>query len=213
MSSNADILELIGGELCLAFADTVDWRKSDHPQELVAEYSDLLSWSQDVDILPAEDAQHLLREAEQRQAEADTALECAIALRDTIYRIFAAIANEESPDPQDLDLFNDALSETLIRMQIVPTSEGFGWDWTSGGESLKRMLWPVVRSAADLLTSQRLDRVKQCPGCGWLFLDTSRNRSRRWCTMRVCGNRAKARRHYERKRSQRAKSETYVGPK
>ena len=213
MSSNADILELIGGELCLAFADTVDWRKSDHPRELVADYSDLVSWSQDVDILPAEDAQHLLREAEQRHAEADTALEYAIALRETIYRIFAAIANEESPDSQDLDLFNDALSETLIRLQIVPTSEGFGWDWTSGGESLKRMLWPVVRSAADLLTSQRLDRVKQCPGCGWLFLDTSRNRSRRWCTMRVCGNRAKARRYYERKRSQGAKSWTYVGHK
>jgi predicted RNA-binding Zn ribbon-like protein len=155
-----------------------------------------------VDILPSEDAQHLLREAERRQAEADAALEYAIALRETIYRIFAAVANEESSSSQDLDLFNDALCEALTRLRIVPTSEGFEWGETGGEGSLKRMLWPVVRSAADLLTLKRLDRVKQCPGCGWLFLDMSRNRSRRWCTMQVCGNRAKARRYYERQRTE-----------
>jgi len=198
----ANALEIIGGELCLAFTDTVDWRKSDHPRELLTSYADLVFWGQDVGILTDEDADHLLQQTKHRQTEANAVLERAIVLRGTIYRIFEAVVNERSPELKDLDILNSVLSEALARLRLVPTVEGFAWDWTDRDDALDRILWPVVRLAADLLTSQRLDRVKQCPGCGWLFLDTSRNRSRRWCTMQVCGNRAKARRHYERTKRQ-----------
>jgi predicted RNA-binding Zn ribbon-like protein len=205
MGTHSETLEVVGGELCLAFTDTVDWRKSDHPEELLTSYADLVSWGQDVGILTNEDADHLLQQAQHRPKEANAIFERAIVLREAIYRIFEAAADERPPESRDLDILNGALSEALARLRLVPTGEGFAWDWTDRDDALDRMLWPVVRLAADLLTSQRLGRVGQCPGCGWLFLDSSRNRSRRWCTMEVCGNRAKARRHYERQKKQRAK--------
>ncbi|MBI4413448.1 MAG: CGNR zinc finger domain-containing protein, partial [candidate division NC10 bacterium] len=79
----------------------------------------------------------------------------------------------------------------------------FAWRWTGDGQRLDRMLWAVTRSAADLLTSGELAAVRECEAetCAWLFMDRSRNRSRRWCDMKACGNRAKARRHYERKKA------------
>jgi predicted RNA-binding Zn ribbon-like protein len=197
---HAHTVDIIGGELCLAFTDTVDWRKSDHPEELLNSYADLVSWGQDVGALTGDEADHLLQQAERRRTEAKAVLERAIALREAMYRVFVAVAVERSPESQDLKMLNGALSETLARLRIIPTAEGLAWNWADPDAALDRMLWPVVRSAADLLTSERLDRVGQCPGCGWLFLDSSRNRSRRWCTMEVCGNRAKARRHYERTR-------------
>ncbi|HSH12932.1 MAG TPA: CGNR zinc finger domain-containing protein, partial [Desulfurivibrionaceae bacterium] len=90
---------------------------------------------------------------------------------------------------------------TLAQARLVPGEDHFEWGWSDAG-GLRRLLWPIVRSAAELLTSEKLERVGQCAGdsCGWLFLDTSRNRSRRWCEMEHCGNRAKARRHYRRQK-------------
>jgi predicted RNA-binding Zn ribbon-like protein len=111
-----------------------------------------------------------------------------------------AISLGSQPPAADLAAFNAELARSLARSRIVLTAEGFAWDWTDGGDALDQMLWPVVRDASDLLTSEELDRVGQCADdrCGWLFLDSSRNRSRRWCSMEDCGNRAKARRHYQR---------------
>ena len=67
-----------------------------------------------------------------------------------------------------------------------------------GDRTLRTLRWEVATSAVDLLTAGRLDRVGECPACGWLFLDTSKNRSRRWCSMATCGGRDKARRYYAR---------------
>jgi predicted RNA-binding Zn ribbon-like protein len=90
----------------------------------------------------------------------------------------------------------------MARSRLIPIKNGFTWDTNGKKDELDWMLKPVVRSAAELLTSDELTRVKECAddkGCGWLFLDKSRNRSRRWCDMKDCGNRAKAKRFYERK--------------
>jgi predicted RNA-binding Zn ribbon-like protein len=89
-----------------------------------------------------------------------------------------------------------------MKTQISPTDEGFNWSWQIDENSFDRMLWPIVREAANLLTSDDINRVGECAddrGCGYLFFDTSRNHSRRWCSMEGCGNRAKAQRHYQRK--------------
>jgi len=134
---------------------------------------------------------------------ATAVLERAIALREAIYRIFSAISHGRPPQAADLATYNAELSGALAHSRIVSTAEGFAWDWRRAEDALDRMLWPVVRDAAGLLTSEKLDRIGECADdrCGWLFLDVSRNRSRRWCAMEDCGNRAKARRHYERKRA------------
>jgi predicted RNA-binding Zn ribbon-like protein len=196
--------KLLGGYLCLDFANTADWHASDQPEELLTSYAEFVSWSQQGDVLTEKQAKRLLRQAADRPEEAMAVLKRAIALREAIYEIFAAVAREQSPQAPDLTALNTALSEMLARSQIAPTETGFGWQWAGEEDALDRPLWSIARSAADLLTSDELQRVGQCAddrGCGWLFLDTSRNHTRRWCDIKDCGNRAKAHRHYERKRS------------
>jgi predicted RNA-binding Zn ribbon-like protein len=198
MTTRAGELVLLGGELCLDFANTVEPRGTDQPVEFLNTYSDLVAWSQHVDLLTGEEAKRLLHQAATRQAEAEAVHRRAISLRETLYRVFLSIIKARPAKARDLERLNAALSPALARLQVVSYQEGFAWDWRNGDTDLDRMLWPIVRSAAELLTTGALDRLKQCDGCGWLFLDGSRNRTRRWCDMRVCGNRAKARRHYER---------------
>jgi len=201
--TNAGTLGLLGRRLSLDFANTADWHASDHPVESLTSYSDLVAWSQHVGILTDHRAQRLLKEAARRLVDATAVLERAIALREAIYRIFSAISHGHPPQAADLATFNAELSGALAQSQIVSTAEGFTWDWAGAEDALDGILWPLLHDAAGLLTSEELDRVGQCADdrCGWLFLDTSRNRSRRWCSMEDCGNRAKARRHYERKRA------------
>jgi predicted RNA-binding Zn ribbon-like protein len=127
--------------------------------------------------------------------------ERAIQLRETIYRIFSFLAANRSVALDDLAFLNEALSKSLAHLRITSSSTGFSWDWSDTSETLDQVLWPIVRSATELLTSKDLERVRQCAddrGCGYLFIDMSRNRSRRWCSMESCGNRAKAQRHYRR---------------
>jgi predicted RNA-binding Zn ribbon-like protein len=192
----------MGGRLSLDFANTADWHASDQPVEFLTSYSELVAWGLHLGLLTNPRAQRLLDGAAARPAEATAVLQRAIALREVIYRLFSAIAQEAVPPMADLETFNAELALALARSRIVPATEGFAWDWHGDQETLDCMLWPVVRDAADLLTSRELERVGRCADerCGWLFVDTSRNRSRRWCSMESCGNRAKARRHYRKSR-------------
>jgi len=199
----AGSLALLGGRTSLDFANTVDWHDSDQPDEYLTSYEALVAWGQHVGILDDRQAEHLVREAGRRPTEADAILERAVVLREAIYRIFAEISAGRPAGDDDLAVLNAELSRTLTRARIVPSGEGYGWDWIGEEDALDRVLWSVVGDATDLLTLGDLDRVGQCAGdkCGWLCLDTSRNRSRRWCSMEDCGNRAKARRHYQRSRA------------
>jgi predicted RNA-binding Zn ribbon-like protein len=200
---NSDRTDALGERLSLAFANMFDWHAGDHPVESLTSYPELVAWSQNAGTLTEPEAQHLLKEAARRPEEASAVLGRAIALREAIYRLFSTISRGLSPEADDLAALNSVLSATLAQSRIVQTEAGFVWDWTVAEDALDRMLWPVVRDAADLLTSSTLDRVGQCADdrCGWLFIDMSRNRSRKWCSMKDCGNRAKARRHYQRSRS------------
>ncbi len=205
--TEAGRLKLIGGRLCLDFANTADWHASDHPEELLTSYAELVAWSLHTGSISEAEAEPLLAEAARRPDEAAAALEAAIAWREAFYRILLATLAGSAPHPDDLDSFNAARADMLAHSEIAATAGGFAWRWMVGEHNLRWLLWPVMRSAQDLLLSPDLRLVKECPGpdCGWLFLDTSKNRTRRWCTMDGCGNRAKARRSYQRKRqSQRA---------
>ncbi|MCL4302049.1 MAG: CGNR zinc finger domain-containing protein [Anaerolineae bacterium] len=194
--------DLIGEQPCLIFANTVGGSRQAAQHEYLHDYTDLLAWGRHAGLIAASEAQRLLAEAMRRPREAARVFERAIFLRETIYRIFSAIAAGGTPETADLGLLNEALAEVLAKLQVTPTETGFTWNWRSEPEALDGMLWPVVRSAGELLTSADLHRVRECAGddCGWLFIDTSRNHSRRWCDMNDCGNRAKAKRHYARSR-------------
>ena len=201
--AHSSAFRLIGGCLCLDFANTAGSHASEHPSESLESYADLVAWSRQAGILSDDEAQHLLREAQRRPAEAAAVLDQARALREVIYHVFSAVAAGRAPAAADLGALNAALSVALARLCVAPTGDGFAWTWTGDANVLDRMLWPIARSAADLLTSETLPRVRECAAhpCGWLFVDMSRNHSRRWCDMQDCGNRAKARRHYQRKRA------------
>lgn len=128
----------------------------------------------------------------------------AIAVRETVFRLFAACIAKQAIDPGDLQSVNAMIQEAMGHATVVATAGGFVWEW-SDPTRLDSMLWPILRSVADLLTSPELSRVKMCadPGCGWLFVDRSKNGRRSWCSMRDCGNRAKARRFYAKNKSRR----------
>lgn len=197
-------MKLLGGALCLDFANTANWHRSEQPEELLNTYSDLVAWANHTGILNEDEAAVLRTEALAHPAEAEDVLEQAIDLREAIYRIFAAIAEQQRPAVEDLELLNASIQPALAHGRIVETDGGYTWDWADDRQTLDRILWPVARSAADLLASAQLDRARQCADerCGWLFLDMSRNRSRRWCSMDECGNRHKARVYYQRRKQE-----------
>jgi predicted RNA-binding Zn ribbon-like protein len=200
---HAGTLDLLGGRTSLEFANTADWHASDEPVEYLTSYEALVAWGRHAGVLSDHRAEQLLAEARHRPTEAAAVHERAVALREAIYRVFAAISAGLGVEEDDLAILNAELARALAHARIVASEEGYAWDWTGEEGALDRVLWAVVRDAADLLASEELDRVGQCADdrCGWLFVDTSRNRSRRWCSMEDCGNRAKARRHYRRSRA------------
>ncbi len=195
---HAGNVPLLGGQLCLDFANTVDWRLGSQPGDLMSSYADLVAWSGHTGVLSEAQARRLLEESEKSRAAAARVFRRAIELRELIYRIFSRIAEGGMPSAGDVGQLNAALSRSLARMRLVPVARSFEWGWDESGARLERPLWYVVQSAATLLTMGKSERVRQCNDdrCGWLFFDVSRNRSRRWCSMEDCGNRAKARRHY-----------------
>ncbi len=200
--SNAAQQSLVGGRLCLDFINTVDEHASAHPIEYLTSYTELVAWSQHAQVLTAAEGQQLLTGAARYPDEASATLAAAITFREALYRIFLAALAEETPATDDLAIFNAARAHALAHSEIAAVDNGFAWRWKVDTDDLGWMLWPITLSAADVLLSPDLRKLKECPGpgCGWLFLDTSKNHTRRWCTMEGCGNRAKARSHYQRKR-------------
>lgn len=192
-----------GGELCLDFANTAQWHASGHPMETLTSFEEFVRWGRRVRLLDRAGAEGLLGEARRRPGEARAALKRVIVVREVLYRVIVALLLREPPREKDVALLNRQLRSSLVHARLAPTSGGFAWTWARDRRRLDWLLWPILDSAADLLTSDRRTRIGQCAddrGCGWLFLDATKNRSRRWCAMGDCGNRAKARRHRERRR-------------
>jgi predicted RNA-binding Zn ribbon-like protein len=180
-------------------------------REYLNSYADFVSWCRQADLLNATTADALLRSAGRHADESAAALRRAIALREVIYRIFVALASDESPDTSDLDHLNAELSMHLGRLRLAANKKGFNWTWRNSEDGLDQPLGPIARSAADLLTSPHLlEHVRQCQSdtCGWLFADSTKNHSRRWCVMSECGNAAKVRRFRMKIRRTRSASAT-----
>jgi predicted RNA-binding Zn ribbon-like protein len=187
-------LRLDGGHLALDFVNTVGGLRDDPPDpddEALETYDDLVAWSRRVGLTPG--GGRLNRAAEQR------AVARAHELRALIYAIFRACADGREPRSRDLARLRDAEREALGHAELVPG----GWRWPPSRD-LESPLRPIAHAAVELLTHGPLDRIKTCGNCRWLFLDHSRNGSRRWCSMEGCGTEVKARRFVERRRERRA---------
>jgi predicted RNA-binding Zn ribbon-like protein len=195
--------EWVGGNLGLDFHNTVAWRAGVPSGEgRIPSYQDLLDWAWEANVLSESTRAALQDEAEQRPEAAKNALRWGESLRLAIHGVFSAVAQVGDQGAAQLDVFNGFLAEMPLRLRARSSGVGFGWDWSADPGDLKQVLWPIVWSTASLLSSDEGSHVKECPGdgCGWLFVDVSRRRNRKWCDMRECGNREKARRHYERHR-------------
>jgi predicted RNA-binding Zn ribbon-like protein len=198
---------LVGGALCLDFVNTVDPRHAPDRREYLDSYSALAAWSDRAGATGADAGDRLGEAAAGDPAEARRVLDRAIRLREALYPLFRRAAEGRPPAPGDLGVLQAELTRALSHLRITWTPTGFAREWEGGSLALDQVIWPVSWSAAELLTNGPLDRIRECPGqgnCGWLFLDLSKNASRRWCDMRVCGNRAKARRHHARAQAGRA---------
>ncbi|HLI10573.1 MAG TPA: ABATE domain-containing protein [Alphaproteobacteria bacterium] len=196
-------LALVGGVLCLDFTNTVSGlHEGEHEREHLRSYDNLLAWATHAGALDVNQARMLSRRSRDDPNAAMRAFHRALTLREAIHDVFAAIAGKADVPRRMIEVINGALSETLRHACIISHGQQFAWGWDDLTGRLDAPLWPVLRSAAEMLTEGKLDRVKQCPypHCGWLFVDFSKNKSRRWCEMSVCGNRTKARRHYMREK-------------
>jgi predicted RNA-binding Zn ribbon-like protein len=194
--------DLTGGVLCLDFVNTLDNRPSAEPKELLGSYLDLGRFGEDTGILAPGEVDRLFALSQTLPGEAERVLRAAIELREAIYAIFWAIVNKKGVPAPALATLNRYAQDAAQHTRLVLSQRRFEWRGDESS-SFDAVLWPIARSAADLLASDRLAFVHACSSktCQWLFLDTSKNHRRRWCSMKLCGNRTKVRRFYERQKS------------
>jgi len=204
-------LRLLGGCTCLDFVNSVDPRTGTRRRDFLHGYNDLITWAQLAGMLSPAAWKRLHELSEQHPQHAARVFRSTIALRELLYAIFGAIAAGEQPTSADLHTLQNTYLEALRHAELQVHDGGFVWGWPEGTDALERIGWLLTQAAIELLASPQIGRVKMCAsaeGCGWLFLDTSKNGSRRWCSMEICGNRAKIRRLNARRRTTAATAES-----
>ncbi|MCI0688279.1 MAG: gamma-glutamylcyclotransferase [Sporichthyaceae bacterium] len=176
--------ELVGNALCLDFANTVDRRPAPE-QDGIDTVGDLLDWARRAGL--AVDGGRTGSAATLRTPVT------TVDLREAIFRVFAAVAGTEQASVADLAIVTAEYREAVTGGRLRPDGSRYTLQWPAP-LGPREIGWAAAASAVDLLRQGPLDRIRQCPSCGWLFLDTSRNGKRRWCSMAGCGSQDKARR-------------------
>jgi predicted RNA-binding Zn ribbon-like protein len=199
--SRAASLALVGGALCLDFANTSSGRGTLYRLEHLRDWQHLLAWSAHAGVVDRRRCRTIAA-ASRDIPPPESSLARALRLREAIHAIFHATAAGGAVPRDSIAILNEVLSEAMSRARLRCLGDRYAWTWASKPMSPAQLLWPIARSAAELLIGRELARVKICPGsgCGWLFVDRTRNSSRRWCEMEVCGSRAKMRRYRQRRR-------------
>jgi predicted RNA-binding Zn ribbon-like protein len=201
-------MKLVGGDPCLDFVNTVGGRAAGPADvsvvsgDKLAGYADLVAWARHAGLVSGPRARELGRLGERRPADAARVVARAVRLREALHRVLRASMAGARPAAPDLDLLNDELAAVRGRERLTAVPGGLRWESPGlSGAPLESVLWPVCRAASVFLTRGDLSRLRECggDGCGWLFLDRSRNRTRQWCRMEDCGNVSKVRR-FRRKR-------------
>lgn len=194
----------VGNALCLDLANTVEPRGVPAGHECLDDYDDLVHWLVHMGVISRSEGRRLRALASREPRAGAAAYRKALALRAAISSIFEAIADGRGPDPTHLAEIDRTYKRLLGSTRLTPGAEGFTFEAAGEGD-LESPMWAAVASAIELLTHGDLSSIRYCAGdCRWLFLDVSKNHSRRWCTMAVCGSRDKMRRHYARHRAERS---------
>jgi predicted RNA-binding Zn ribbon-like protein len=194
--------EYTGGHISLDFVDTVNNRGNESPHDLFSDYARLLQWSEESGTLARKTVDQLQKLAANEPARAQSVLRNAVHLREALHDIFAAITEARAISPTALVTLNKAIQHASAHAEIKHTARRFSWEWIDPQDHLDAMLWRVAQAAGELLTTDEVANIRQCGSetCAWLFLDKTKNHRRRWCEMKTCGNRHKARRYYQRQK-------------
>lgn len=185
-------------DLCVDYANTRFWRGRAVATETLHTFADLLRWLEASAGMDAQPLRELAGWARNEPKAAMRFLEAALHLREALYRIFGALAADQLAPQRDIAALQKALAAAPARNRLAATTSVYGWQVNEPRRSVPHLLAPVLWSAGDLITGDARNRLRRCANdtCLWLFLDDSKNITRRWCAMASCGNRAKARRHY-----------------
>jgi predicted RNA-binding Zn ribbon-like protein len=208
MSLDTNRFKFIGGDVSLDFVNTVNGRISNpnkksgrdyydiFPSDKLENYADLIAWSLKAGLFDEKEAKKLLQAAKDNSQAANTVLKRALNLRESVYRLFKSAIEGWQPEEKDLEELNRELNLARRHQKLSAAENSFVFEWIDCSGSLDRMLWQISESATELLVNADLTRIRRCANgvCNWLFLDTSRNRTRQWCVMKDCGNVAKVRR-------------------
>jgi predicted RNA-binding Zn ribbon-like protein len=202
-------LKYVSGDPGPDLVNTIDWTRDGVASERLTDYQRLTRWAEGAGVLSRAEARALREAARSRPEAAAEALEVARRLRRVLQGVLASVALRQR-DERAWQEFGAYVEDALGRLVVVPGPAGrknrraATWKWRDADERLDWFLWPVVRSTAELLTSDEAHRIRVCDGddCGWMFVDRSRNRLRRWCEMRTCGTAAKSRRRRDRHRGE-----------
>lgn len=211
-------LKFVGGDPSLDFVNTVDWTPGGLEHDRLGSYDRVVTWARGAGVISDVQA-HALRQAMGVDpGKGKAAYEAARSTRWTLHEVFyAVITRQPQLLAESLTEFNKLLLPAQEHLHVSPAPGGrrragaaATWEWRGMSERLESVLWPIVRAAANLLTSPDAGRLRMCagPDCGWLYVDRSRNGLRRWCEMQTCGTLAKSRRRAERRHLQRRRPRT-----
>lgn len=191
--SETTTVKLVGGRIFLDFINTVAFRGSPNSEDRLADLDILLGWSRRAGIIDEGEANRFLADSD--AGDRQSWLRRAVKLREALHRIAISVIEKENPSPDDLELLNREFGKSLSHRRLAVHGDKFVWSW-SGENAIDKIFRTIAASAVEFLAEGDLSRLRRCGGenCGWLFEDTTRNRSRTWCDMKDCGNLAKIRR-------------------
>lgn len=188
--------DFVGGCVCLDFVNTIDNRVEPAKyKDWLLSYADLVSWECFAGVITHDVANRLNKQLTTDPKIVNSVFDQALRLRDAIYRTFNAISVSSTPNNEDIMKICSAFADIGRYLSLAPIDGGVAMHLRIDPDDPSCLIVPIAYSANELLLSGRLASLKCCKGCGWLFLDTSKNGRRRWCDMKTCGNRAKIRRH------------------
>jgi len=187
--------ESVDAERVLAFVNTLSSRPTETPVERLVSYEALVEWAREQHLVSAAAAERLAAEGKRHPHQAANVLNRAKEFREALNGLAEAIEKQRQPNAAVLDTISDYLAAAYANGRLVPHDGGLQWV-ASAEDALERILWEIGRGAGRLILSPRLSKIRACAAsdCGWWFVDDTKNHSRRWCDMKLCGNREKVKR-------------------
>jgi predicted RNA-binding Zn ribbon-like protein len=187
-------LSLVAGKLALDFTNSESGRGGVKHLDHLQTAADLITWASHADIISKKDALLSQRAIKGQSKLSRQLITRGRSLRETVYQVNSCVIAGRQPADKLLRSLTAAHAEMLAVATLTLHADNYAWTWDPRIELTAAILGPITVSALTLLIQADLSRIKQCNGnhCGWLFFDGTKNKSRQWCDMSVCGNRAKA---------------------